>query len=306
MANAVAGRDRRRPDDRADAWLIDLLARRADALRAWEPLARVDAPDAVHKMRVTVRQLRSDLRTFASLIEPGSTAHLHAELGWLADALGAVRDAEVLRARLAALGGTAGSDLIQSEAARRLTDTLSMRHSTARDVLVTEFAEARCAKLLGSVQALPRSIAITCGRASIDDAARPCVARAFTRLARKADDALRAPPVERPGRLHATRRAAKRLRYGAEAIGSVYGEPATELAARAEALQDVLGEGQDARVSLGLLLDLAAQERAAGRDPTALGVLAGLEEATARRAFERFEPLWAEMSRKRHRRWLRA
>jgi hypothetical protein len=57
---------------------------------------------------------------------------------------------------------------------------------------------------------------------------------------------------------------------------------------------------------LRLLLDLAAETRAAGADPTPFGFLAGLEDAAARRSFERFEPLWAEMSRKRHRRWLNA
>ena len=70
-----------------------------------DPLVRLRAPvgrddTAVHQMRVGCRRLRSDLRTFAPLLDRDWTAGLRTELGWLADALGAARDAEVLRARL--------------------------------------------------------------------------------------------------------------------------------------------------------------------------------------------------------------
>ena len=51
-------------------------------------------------MRVGCRRLRSDLRTFAPLLDAGWADGLRDELSWLADVLGAARDAEVLRARL--------------------------------------------------------------------------------------------------------------------------------------------------------------------------------------------------------------
>src|SRR5690606_908188 len=74
-------------------------------LVAHDPLVRLRAPvgqddTAVHQMRVGCRRLRSDLRTFAPVLDRAWTAALRAELAWLAGALGAARDAEVLRARL--------------------------------------------------------------------------------------------------------------------------------------------------------------------------------------------------------------
>jgi len=59
-----------------------------------------DDPEHVHQARVGTRRLRSDLRTFRRLLDPEWAALVRAELGWLAAALGEVRDADVLTARL--------------------------------------------------------------------------------------------------------------------------------------------------------------------------------------------------------------
>src|SRR5207248_11382379 len=59
-----------------------------------------DDPEDVHQARVGARRLRSDLRTFAPLVEPDWREHLQDELRWLGDQLGAVRDADVLLDRL--------------------------------------------------------------------------------------------------------------------------------------------------------------------------------------------------------------
>ena len=289
------------PGDRADTWLVDLVARRAGALRSWEPLARVDAPDAVHKMRVTVRQLRSDLRTFGGLLLEGSVERLDAELGWLADVLGAVRDAEVLRARLRSLLESLEPEQVRGDVPERLAAVLVTRHEAARSGLIAAMASERFECALAEAGRLPATLKPICGSASIADAVRPCVDKASARLRKRADRAVQAPT---PLALHAARRAAKRVRYGAEALIDAYGPAAVALAARAESLQDVLGEAHDAHVSSLFLLDSAAAAHVGGRDPTTLGVLAGLEEAAQRRALEAFGPLWAEARRRRHRRWL--
>src|SRR5262249_14590139 len=82
-------------------------ALRADARRglSHDPLVRLriplpDGDTAVHQMRVGCRRLRSDLRTFAPLLDKAWVARLRTELGWIAEVLGGARDAEVLRARL--------------------------------------------------------------------------------------------------------------------------------------------------------------------------------------------------------------
>ncbi len=66
-----------------------------------------DDPEHVHQARVGTRRLRSDLRTFRSLLDGEWVTEMRTELGWAAAALGEVRDADVLtermQARIAAL-----------------------------------------------------------------------------------------------------------------------------------------------------------------------------------------------------------
>ena len=57
-------------------------------------------PEAVHQARVATRRLRSDLRTFRSLLDPEWNESLRVELGWLGGELGTVRDLDVLDARV--------------------------------------------------------------------------------------------------------------------------------------------------------------------------------------------------------------
>src|SRR5436305_2612399 len=59
-----------------------------------------DDPEDVHQARVALRRLRSDLRTFAPLLDTEWTDHLRAEARWFAHLLGDVRDADVLHAAL--------------------------------------------------------------------------------------------------------------------------------------------------------------------------------------------------------------
>ena len=72
------------------------------AIWRYDPLVRRDAPDAVHQMRVATRRARSALQAFGGIIDRDATRPLCAELKWLAAALGAARDGEVLLARLIA------------------------------------------------------------------------------------------------------------------------------------------------------------------------------------------------------------
>ena len=77
------------------------IAASVDRLIRHDPIVRLDAdPEGVHQARVATRRLRSDLRTFGSLLDPEWVRALREELGWLAGNLGAVRDDDVLLARM--------------------------------------------------------------------------------------------------------------------------------------------------------------------------------------------------------------
>src|SRR3954447_25385543 len=84
--------------------LLSYLRDRVDDLITQDPLVRVDAPDAVHQMRVGCRRLRAVLAAFRPVVEaeeaPGANEPLRAELQWLGEVLGGARDSEVVRDRL--------------------------------------------------------------------------------------------------------------------------------------------------------------------------------------------------------------
>ena len=292
------------PDDPAAPWLVDLLTRRERYLRAWIPLARVDAPDAVHKLRVGLRQLRSDVRTFAPLLEASVGAGVDAELKRLGERLGAARDAEVLKTRWQRLGAALQLPLGASGALVALLTYLDERHAVARVDLEEAMVAGQFEVLVAGVARLRHSL--TVGPSStIAGSVRPCVAAAASRFVRRGDRALTAPEPGRADQLHAARRAAKRARYAVEAVVDVFGGPARLLAARLETVQDQLGEAQDARVSRELLLDRARAAEASGWDPSLARLLAGQEDKGHAAAVEQFEAGWPEVRRRSHRRWLR-
>ena len=71
----------------------DYVRAQRDAIVEHDPRVRRDEPDSVHKMRVATRRLRSTLKTFRPLWDRATTDRLRAELRWLAEVLGPVRDA---------------------------------------------------------------------------------------------------------------------------------------------------------------------------------------------------------------------
>src|ERR1700743_2497004 len=68
-----------------------------------ETAGRADSPESVHQMRVAARRTRVALRADRGGIGPAG-ASLRAELAWLGDLLGGVRDLDVLCDRLTADG----------------------------------------------------------------------------------------------------------------------------------------------------------------------------------------------------------
>jgi len=95
------------PRIRADA-TVDTLPRYATArsvaqILRHDPGVRLgEDPEDVHQFRVATRRLRSDLRTFAPLLDPRPVSDLRARLRLLGAKAGDARDADVLTGRLKA------------------------------------------------------------------------------------------------------------------------------------------------------------------------------------------------------------
>ena len=101
------------------------------------------------------------------------------------------------------------------------------------------------------------------------------------------------------------RKTAKQARYAGEAVAPVVGRRAVRFAARAESVQEALGEHRDSVVSREELRRLAVRAHGAGENGFTFGRLHGLEEVRAARADADFLVAWDRLDRSKVRAWLR-
>ncbi|WP_326825764.1 CYTH and CHAD domain-containing protein [Streptosporangium sp. NBC_01756] len=270
--------------------VMSYLSAQVDVLLAQDPQVRRAEEDAVHQMRVASRRLRSALKSFASIVE--GTGHLQEELKWLGRILGEVRDLEVVRERFTRRLDSLDGELIVGPVRARLSSDLLDAEHEAYDRVREMLGGERYFALLDSLDDL------TGGPTFTKAAGRPAgtldtvVAKSWRRVLRAYARAQAAgDPVAREPAMHDVRKAAKRARYTAEALGM------RKLAGRAEAVQEMLGAHLDGVVAQGRLGTEAEAARRLGEDTFTYGVLTGLERAAAERAFEEFPRLWSKTTK---------
>ncbi|MBX6388072.1 MAG: CYTH and CHAD domain-containing protein [Frankia sp.] len=306
-AGAKPAKARKRAARTAGAIVRDYLAAQVAAIHAVDPRVRLDEPDAVHRMRVACRRLRSSLRTFAPLFPPDLVSHLDVELRDLAGALSGARDAEVQLAYFADRLDALPAELVRGPVQETLTDRLSAGMAAGREAALAALRSERYLVLLVELDDLLRTELTERADRPATEELPKLVRAADRRLARKVATAAATPPGhDRDVLLHSARKQAKRLRYAGEALVPVFGQDARTLARLSEEAQELLGIHQDATVACGLLRTWGLEAQEAG-EPTAftLGLLLGLEEHRARTAERDFFDAWPELSAARHRRWLR-
>lgn len=293
------------PGSRAGKVVLAHLREQVEELIAREPGAREDTPDAVHKMRVATRRLRSALATYRPLLDRTRTGPVRAELKWLADALGEPRDAEVLRDRLRGLAQEQPGDLLLGPVLRRIDQELGAQHRDGHRHLLEALDDRRYRRLLEALDELVTRPPFT--KAARRRAGRRLpglVARAAARVDRAAHTADAATTTEqRELLLHEVRKAAKRARYAAESVAPVFGKPAKRMAKRMERLQEVLGEHQDSVVARDALRRLGVAAHLAGENGFTFGMMHALERARGEAARREYEPALRAASRKRVRKW---
>ncbi len=285
------------------------LAEQTAALMTWDPRARTDEPDAVHKMRVAARRLRSALATYRKLLDDTVTNPVRDELKWLGQMLGEPRDAEVMHARLRELVATLPAEVVLGPVRRRIDTTLRAQHREAHARLVAELDGTRYFELLNALDALVSEPPLTKAARGPADSVLPArVAKTRKRVLRLADQVAAAEAADstalRDHLLHEVRKAAKRSRYAGESVEAVFGAKATKFAGRMEHLQEVLGEHQDSIVTRALLRELGAQAHAAGENAFTFGVLHGIEHGHGERAEHEYTAALAAACDKRSK-WLR-
>jgi CHAD domain-containing protein len=289
--------------DRASAADVVRLAIASSVVRLirHDPVVRLDTdPEGVHQARVATRRLRSDLRTFRSLLDPEWASALRKELGWLADILGRVRDGDVMLERMRERAG-----LLPERTPRDAVPVLATlerdRDAAHAELLETLRGERYLALLDRLVEAAGTpALAGDDPDASALDLVPGLVRRPWRSLARSVKGLPDSPSDEE---LHAVRIRAKRFRYAAEAAAPVVGKDARKLARAAAGLQEVLGDLNDAVVSEAWLREWT-RATTSTRRAFAAGELAGLDRAAALEARARWPKAWKRLSSPKLRSWL--
>jgi CHAD domain-containing protein len=271
-------------------------------LLAHDPPLRLAADVVdVHQFRVATRRLRSDLRTFAPLLDPEWVASLRAELSWIAEIVGAVRDSDVLWIRLHEQSSELGEE--DSAGSQSLLRVLTAEGDRARVAMHEALRSTRYDRVVESLVAASSHPQFA-DAADVDAMARPVAAhlvrRTWKRLRREVRHAGKHPTDEQ---LHEIRIVAKRSRYAAEAAARVVGTRAETFASAIADVQTVLGDHHDAAVAEHWLRTASA----AADEPAAAGITAGLLIARQRRDRTRlareWRDVWARASRSELRRW---
>ncbi|WP_052709651.1 CHAD domain-containing protein [Streptomyces sp. NRRL S-495] len=269
--------------------VLGRIRAQAEVLTGLDEAVRADEPDAVHRMRVACRRLRSAFRTYRRLLAPGATDELVAELRWLAAALGRARDQEVLGERLAArareLPAECGPERVAAELERRG----KAEYRRVWPEVLAALDSPRRRALADGLAALLTDPPLR-GRA--DRAAGPELTRVAAREQRRTADRIRTALAdegeEQDIALHEARKAAKRARYAGETALPVAGRAAERYVTRMKAVQEVLGEHQDAVVASTAL----RRQAPASKEPFGYGVLYGQQLAEAERARLALPEVW--------------
>ncbi len=283
------------------------LHQQVQELTRRDPQVRRDADDAVHRMRVATRRLRSAMQTMRPLLERERTDPVRAELAWLAGLLGEARDAEVQCARLHALldEEEAGPGLVGPVRAR-VDAVFDARYRAAHAEVVRALDGPRYLALLQALDGLLADPPLS--RHARDQAAKR-LPRVVHRAWRRLDEALEevdAAPTDdaRDLLLHEARKAAKRARYATEAVAPALGRPAARAAKAAEALTEALGEHQDGVVTREVLREVADLAHAAGEPTFTYGRLHAREQERAARADAGWPAARDRAARGKVRRWM--
>jgi CHAD domain-containing protein len=296
-AHAPAGASVKRPCGRAV--ISNYLAAQAAALLRADPAVRADLPDAVHSARVAIRRIRSGVRVFADVLA-APPADLDERLSALSNVLGRARDAEVQRDRLDAAVAALPAELVLGPVvARILEEALPDAIEARRVLLETLQTPAYYALLDDLLSYVAAASGNTPGKRKSRSAAvelLPAIRKAHRQLSRRADAALRG---DDDTALHQTRKAAKRLRYAAESVETVYGAKASRLAREAEEIQEILGDHQDSVVMRERLRSLAvATQGASNESAFTFGLLYGQEIGRAEDTLRQFATVWRKRSKR--------
>jgi CHAD domain-containing protein len=274
--------------------LRSVLERQYAQMLRHDPGVRLDLdPEDVHRMRVAVRRTRALLRAARPLLDREWSEPLRSELKWLGGSLGPRRDLDVLIERLRK--EIADLDPPEHVAAGQLVELLREERDQAQAVAVEALSSARYFRLLDEVESATRGPRVRRSQISLARLAR----REFKRLRKKTG---RLSWASTDAELHRVRILCKRTRYAVELAEPELGKRGRRVAERAAALQDVLGEHQDAIVAEARLREVLTRAQGSGA-AFAAGRLVERERARRAAARAALPKAWRKLERAAERAW---
>ena len=279
---------------------VAVLRRHFTTLLAKEPGTRLgDDSGQLHDMRVACRRLRAALSLFADVL-PAGAAEMREELGWIAGALGGVRDLDVQLEQLDVwLAGAPDEDRDALEALRSLLQVQRMAAWAALLEALDSRRYGTFASAFGRYLRTRRPSPSSPGSVPARVVAPDLIEGRNERLRRCAE---RIGPDSEPADFHRVRIHGKRLRYALEFFSDVYPGRTQPLLKRLVALQDVLGLHQDADVAIVRLRHLVAG-RGDELQPATIFAMGEIAERHRRQAMELRARFPAVYSRVQGKKW---
>lgn len=275
--------------------VLAYFADQVHALTEQDPGVRLDTEDAVHKMRVATRRMRSALATYRKILKDAEAADfLRAELKWLAGVLGQARDAEVMRQRLKDMIAHEPVELVMGPVTRRVDIELGADYQKAHTRVLKALDGKRYFKLVENLKSFLAAAALTKrGSKPAQKVIPQLIKRDVRRLRAAVKEANKHPAGtgDHPA-LHEARKDGKRLRYAAEAASPINPKRAGRLVDAAHRVQKILGDHQDSLVTRAVLRRLGAEAFIQGENGFSYGRLHALEESAALKAERLFHQEW--------------
>ena len=306
--------------------VVDSLRVQRDRLVEWDPKVRNDEWDSVHQMRVATRELRSLLETFEGILAGDEIKHVESELKQLAALLGTARDAEVVEERFIGLLDSDTTGMIDDPAAEHVRGDMRREYERAHRRILRTLDSQRYLTLLDDIDAILADPPLATNTPAEEDAgdapaaesssteSAPAEARTseeilyehlergYKKLAKRHKLALEhypdmsLPLHDREEYVHDVRKAAKKLRYSANAAKDS-GLKASKLSKACKELQEILGDYQDAVTSRDRIEKLAASARQRGEDTFSYGMLYQREMSRGDKALKDYPKAFKEVKK---------
>lgn len=230
---------------------------------AWECLSQLQGNqdivlnesdvEGIHQMRVALRRLRSTFSVFRDIVDHESCALIRDEIRWLAEALGKARDLDVfITQTLPPILHQLPEHPGLMQLSKKARTACQIAHEEVRIALTSQRYQRLLLSLGAWLEALPEQ-ADHLQAPQTGAIAQAVLSKRYRQLRKHGKRLDKMLPEER----HATRIAAKKLRYATEFFSGLYPETRSHAFFSAlTRLQDILGELNDITETENILRSL--------------------------------------------------